>query len=56
MAKKDKSTREKMDDAYKQSTGMNVTRPAPENNNGSVTYAKDTYKDIPPIQSNPGGN
>lgn len=55
MAKNDKSEQEKMNDAYKQSTGMNVVRDdAP--NQGETTFAKDTYKNIPPIQSNPGGS
>lgn len=56
MPKKKQTEQEKMDQAFQKSTGMKVVQPVPQPDNGGKTeYAKDVYKDIPPLPQNPGG-
>ena len=56
MSKKKPTEQEKMDKAFQDSTGMKVIPPAPQQDNqGKTEFAKDVYKDTPPIAPNPGG-
>jgi len=54
MPKKKPTEQEKMDQAFQKSTGMKVI-PSPPSDKGTTEFAKDVYKDIPPIAINPSG-
>lgn len=55
MPKRKSTEREKMDQAFQKSTGMKVVQPVPPSDKGTTEFAKDVYKDIPPIAINPSG-
>jgi hypothetical protein len=54
MPRKKQTEQEQMNDAFKKATGMKVVqKPTPDK--GTTEFAKDTMKDVPPIQPNPSG-
>jgi len=52
--KKQPTEQEKMNQDFQKSTGMKVID-QPPSDKGTTEFAKDVYKDIPPIAPNPGG-